>query len=347
MGTAKVAVITPTYNHARFISACIDSVLAQTYPHWEMVIVDDGSTDATLLDANAYADPRIQVLTGVHRGLPALGEVYQRALQQTNAPLIAVLEGDDTWPRDKLARQVTHFDDPSIVLAYGAAGLIDSEGCVYAIYNRHPKGPAAENTPVGAILPYLLEQNFIPAPTVMLRRSALEASGGFWQPPSVPYVDHPTWLRLSLRGRFSYDPSVVGYWRRHPAQFTTSRATGAQPDNRAFLTQVMTEAASIGLLGDRLEVASRIADSPTRHAAWANASLFRLALLHGTVRDGIRSARPLLATRSPKWVALASIGLASRLAGSDLEWVFRTTNRFSWPPRRHTRGHRRVSQPQP
>ena len=337
-----VAVITATHDHERFIGPCIESVLAQTFGGWEMVVVDDGSTDATpsIVERHATADPRVSLVTQPRRGLDRLAETYAEALNRTSAPFVAILEGDDTWPAEKLALQLPRFEDHDVVLAYGAAGLIDQHGCRYATYRRRAGEPGVENRPVGAILPALLEQNFIVAPTVVVRRAALEAIGGFWQPAGVPYVDHPTWLRLALEGPFAFEHRVVGNWRRHPGQFTTSRAVGPQPDNRTFLHEVADEAARRGLLPDAEARSARIASGPERHSRWSQASALRLALLTGSAREAWNAAGPLIRTGEPKWMALAGIGLSSRLLGGDLEWIFRRTQRFSWPSRRHMRRHR-------
>lgn len=343
--TPGVAVITPTHNHERYLAACIESVLAQTYTAWEMVVVDDGSTDGTTTVAERYLDPRIRVIRHYPpRGLLRLGETYQEALQATTAPLVAVLEGDDMWPSDKLARQVPQFADPKIVLAYGGAELCDAEGCSYATYLRRPAGAAAMNRPVGSIIPHLVEQNFIVACTVILRREALQRIGGFIQPPGIPYVDHPTWLSLALEGPFASDHAILGRWRRHPNQFTTSHAARDQPDNDRFLRHILDRAVERSLLPDGAGAYARLGSSGTRRSVWAEIARFRLALLGGSMSAALWAAAPLLRRRSgwPKWAGLAIIGLAARTVGSDVEWIFRRTHRFSWPPRRH-RHHRSLA----
>jgi len=108
VAASLVSVITPTYNHERFIAQCIESVLAQTYGHWEMIIVDDGSTDHTASIAEEYAkkDHRIKVIRQANNGIFRLAETYNKALGLANGELIAILEGDDTWQNTKLEIQV-------------------------------------------------------------------------------------------------------------------------------------------------------------------------------------------------------------------------------------------------
>lgn len=330
----RVAIITPTYQHARFIEACVRSVFEQTEQDWEMVIVDDGSTDGTADLAERNQDPRIQVIRNSHRGLLRLGEAYSAALAVTSAPLVAVLEGDDTWPNYKLARQIPLFANPDVVLSYGAAELIDKDGVCYARYDRHPGSTAKDNYPLTSILPHLVPNNFVVSATVIVRRSALDGIGGFWQPQGVPYVDHPTWLRLALEGRFAHCPFVVGRWRRHPAQYTTEFAGEVATDATAYVGQVIGLAASRGFSSsDRFLTGSQAARE--RRAFQAEVGAGRLQLLAGDW-SAAGSTFKRLTSRSQRSSALivGLLGWVSSWLHRDLEWLFRVSGRLSWPPRR-------------
>ena len=109
-----VSIITPTFNHEGFIGTCIESVQAQTYPHWELLILDDGSTDATGLVADRYAeqDHRIRVFHSENVGVFRLDETYNQALSHANGSLIGILEGDDVWEPDKLRKQLDALKKP-------------------------------------------------------------------------------------------------------------------------------------------------------------------------------------------------------------------------------------------
>src|SRR5688500_377534 len=98
MKSPLVTIVTPAYNQKRYIAECVESVLAQTYPHWEQIVVDDGSTDGTPEIVESYRDPRIRCIRLPHRGLAALGESYNTALAAARGELVAILEGDDLWP---------------------------------------------------------------------------------------------------------------------------------------------------------------------------------------------------------------------------------------------------------
>src|SRR5437588_302353 len=114
-----VSIITPTYNHERFIGPCIASLCDQAYGNWEQIIIDDGSTDNTAEVISKFKDPRIRYQYQQNQGPIELARTYNRALGMAKGDLIAILEGDDFWPHDKLATLVPCFLDDRVVLAYG------------------------------------------------------------------------------------------------------------------------------------------------------------------------------------------------------------------------------------
>ncbi|NUP54884.1 MAG: glycosyltransferase, partial [Gemmatimonadaceae bacterium] len=86
-----VTIISPAYNQERYVAQCIESALGQTYPHWEQIFVDDGSTDGTRDVIARYRDPRIRLIALPHRGLGALVESYNAALAGARGALDAIL----------------------------------------------------------------------------------------------------------------------------------------------------------------------------------------------------------------------------------------------------------------
>ena len=123
-----VSIITPTYNHALYIGRCLESVLAQTEPRWEQIVIDDGSTDGTAEIVNHFTDARIRYVPQRHRGIAGLGDAYNLALRMARGEYVAILEGDDFWPQDKLERQLPEFEDPEVVLSWGLAAETDAAG---------------------------------------------------------------------------------------------------------------------------------------------------------------------------------------------------------------------------
>jgi glycosyltransferase involved in cell wall biosynthesis len=222
----QVSILTPTYNHAAYIAECIASVLAQAFPDWEQLILDDGSTDGTSEEVARFKDPRIRYFRCEHRGISRLAETYNFGLAQARAPLIAILEGDDYWDPDMLSTQVPSLAGSGAVLAFAELGLV-LEGEVRTSPSPVLRWRASwrENSPTGSALEPILSFQGMPQPaTWLVRKSALEAAGGFRQPEGVATTDYPTLLRLCLQGRFSYTGRVLAYWRKHRGQVTSVHA---------------------------------------------------------------------------------------------------------------------------
>src|ERR1041384_7078965 len=99
-----VSVVIPTFNRARYLREAIDSVLNQTYPYWELIIVDDGSTDETQSTLETLADARVHVLRRPHEGNVA--RARNVGLEQAQGRYVAFLDSDDRWMPSKLQFQV-------------------------------------------------------------------------------------------------------------------------------------------------------------------------------------------------------------------------------------------------
>lgn len=215
-----VSIITPTYNHEKFVGKCIESVLAQSYPHWEQIIVDDGSDDNTEDVVASYNDDRIKYIKQENKGIWKLKETYNKALANSNGDIIAILEGDDFWPYYKLEKQILAFNDPEVVLSWGKADITNERN---NIIGYRPKSISwLKKKSNQELYKYLFFGNFIPACTVMCRRSALIEIHGFKQCKKFPYVDHTTWLELGLTGKFLYVDKILGYWRHHETQISAT-----------------------------------------------------------------------------------------------------------------------------
>ncbi len=224
-----VSILTPTYNHQFYIASCLESVLSQSYPHWEQIIMDDGSTDETAEVIARFRDPRIRYVHQSNRGILRLAETYNRALRLTNGSLVATLEGDDLWPPDKLAALIPAFADPEVVVSYGVCRGFSDSGIpvpleipsseVRSTYGR----PALTNGPQGATTHAMLHSMRMvnSANASIIRRPALEAIGGFQHVPGLPVADYATFLRLSLKGKFAFTDRIMNHWRRHGRNATT------------------------------------------------------------------------------------------------------------------------------
>ena len=113
LGLPRIAVIIPAYNRAGVISRAIDSVLAQDFGDFELIVVDDGSTDSTVEVARGYGDPRMRVVElGRNRGSNA---ARNAGITNASAPLVAFLDSDDTYLAHKLSTVIEEFErDPGL-----------------------------------------------------------------------------------------------------------------------------------------------------------------------------------------------------------------------------------------
>jgi glycosyltransferase involved in cell wall biosynthesis len=213
-----VSIITTTYNHEKFIGKCIESVLSQSYPYWEQIIVDDGSDDCTQDVVESFNDSRIKYFKQENKGILRLKETYNWALENSKGELIAILEGDDYWPSNKLEIQLSAFDDHNVVLNWGKADITNEKN---EIIGYRPKSINwIKRKSNSQLFKYLFFGNFIPACTVMCRKSTLIGIKGFKQCNQFPYVDHTTWLELGIKGKILYLDEILGYWRHHEKQIS-------------------------------------------------------------------------------------------------------------------------------
>jgi glycosyltransferase involved in cell wall biosynthesis len=183
-----------------------------------MIIVDDESTDNTESVVRRYDDPRITYIRQNHVGPYRMNETYNRALDRARGEYIAVLEGDDLWPKNKLERQLSFIaDHPEAVACYGRAGMIDNRGESVGLYSAPECDSDAATT-----RDFVLRRSAVQPVTVIIRHNVLSAIGGFIQDTRLPVVDLPTWLRLSLEGPFQFQDSVLGVWRIHGHQVSAN-----------------------------------------------------------------------------------------------------------------------------
>lgn len=252
MNAPLVSIITPTYNHETYIADCIQSVLRQTYTNWELIIVDDGSTDGTLRVAQSFAagDRRIHVYTQQNVGIFRLSETYNFAVSVSTGSYLAVLEGDDVWTETKLELQVNAMEkQPEAVLCWGRAYSSTQDlSSDYQLYPLEDKSRAVyTNTPLHEASRHLILGCFIPALTVMVRRTALEKTGGFLQSHGLPLVDLPTWQQLSLQGPFIYLPELLGRWRIYPHQVTKTFAVEMVQGFFKLSTEFFNQCKALGI----------------------------------------------------------------------------------------------------
>ncbi|QSZ42369.1 glycosyltransferase [Sulfurimonas aquatica] len=124
---ALISIITPSYNSSRFIAQTIESVLAQTYKNWEMIIVDDVSADGSneIIEEYCKKDNRIKLIKLEKNSGPA--EARNRAIQEAQGRYITFLDADDLWISEKLEKQIKFMNENNLPFTYSSYYLIDED----------------------------------------------------------------------------------------------------------------------------------------------------------------------------------------------------------------------------
>ncbi|AFU99796.1 glycosyltransferase family 2 protein [Simiduia agarivorans] len=130
------SVVMPMYNVEAYVEQAITSVLEQSYPHFELICVDDGSTDSTAEIVSRFNDPRIRYVHQKNRGLAG---ARNTGIGHSNGLYVAFLDSDDYWHPEKLYRHIEHFrTDPKLGCSYSASLFVDEQGVELGI-GQHPK----------------------------------------------------------------------------------------------------------------------------------------------------------------------------------------------------------------
>jgi glycosyltransferase involved in cell wall biosynthesis len=202
--TARVSVLIPTYNRAKFLPLAVASALEQTLPPLEVLIVDDGSTDETARVVDSLEGP-IRYIHQVNRG-PAAAR--NRGIREARGELIALLDSDDLWLPEKLELQVKILERrPVVGLVHAAAALIDAGGRA----TGETWGRASYD---GEVCAQLLVANGINASSVVVRRELLIDAGGYDERFRA-LENWDLWLRLSRECMFAYIDRPLIQYRMH------------------------------------------------------------------------------------------------------------------------------------
>lgn len=122
----KVSVVLPVYNVERFVQGTVESVLAQTYDDFELLIIDDGSPDRSVEICRHFEDPRIRIISQKNRGLAG---ARNTGIRHAGGEYVAFLDADDLWLPEKLARHVAHLDRvPEVGISFSRSAFIDQDG---------------------------------------------------------------------------------------------------------------------------------------------------------------------------------------------------------------------------
>jgi hypothetical protein len=254
-----VSVLMAVYNTERFLERAVESILQQSFRDFELVILDDGSTDRSLSILRRYAaqDQRIRLISRENRGIP---QTRNELLREARGEFIAVMDSDDVALPDRLARQVAFLQQsPEVVWVGGAFELIDRGGRLIT------KIPLAEQD---SEIKALLQDGHISFlhPTALIRRSAVLQVGGYDE--SLPLAeDLDLWLRLGEIGALANLPEPVVQYRLH-GNSICDRYQGLPPQ---AVQTALDRAWQKGMIREKPQVTMVCAwrpkpDRPSRHA---------------------------------------------------------------------------------
>jgi hypothetical protein len=204
----RVSVAIPVYNTGRFLAEAIESVLDQTFRDIEVIVVDDGSTDASraILERYAESDNRVRLISN-DRNL-GLRVALNQAWQAARAPLVARVDSDDVALPDRLRRQVEFMNEHRDVAALGGVAVtIDVDG--------RPRSTIRFATGRAIDASLMRRRNCLVHGTMVIRRAVLESLGGYRLDQAE---DYDLWLRISERWQLANLTDPLTLYRQHPDQ---------------------------------------------------------------------------------------------------------------------------------
>ena len=220
--TPLISVVIPSYNSSEFIRETIESVLNQTYKNFEIIVVDDESSDNTvsILKDLSNKNKRINYYQIPHNGRPSVPRNY--GVEKSNGKFVAFLDTDDIWVENKLKKQISEFEKhPDYILVY-------SMSVTFGVANLF--------SPYYEVLPLLHKVckrkqellnmgNSITCSTVLINKEHFQKVGGFDEDPNLQIEDYDLWIRLSELGHFGFVSRIHTYYRVHGKQFSADWQT--------------------------------------------------------------------------------------------------------------------------
>lgn len=218
-----ISIIMASYNYERYLADAVESVTRQGYPHWELLLADDGSTDYSwsMIERFAVRDARIRPLCHpghANKGLPG---TIQLALGQARGEFVAFLESDDMWRPDCLEKRLARIQGTGAGLVFNHVELLAMPGALTDGYKILVDTPLEEyRGEQGSFSPEkaLLTRNVVPTFSCAMARTDALLQCDFSSP--VPrWLDWWLWLQMARRERFVYLPKALTIWRIHTASY--------------------------------------------------------------------------------------------------------------------------------
>lgn len=206
-----VSILMLTYNRASYLKQAIESVLQQSYQNFELIIIDDGSTDNTTSVLAGFKDARIRLV--LHKENKGLLARRQESLLLAQGTYVAVLDSDDLWESEKLATQITYLEShPDCVLIGTWITRIDETG--------NPRGTTNYANEDAFIRRKIFWRNQFAHSSVLMRKDALDKTSGYRFPLDE---DLDLFLQIGLHGTFANIPEPLTKYRVHAGGKSANR----------------------------------------------------------------------------------------------------------------------------
>lgn len=214
MKNPKVSVLLPAYNAAEHLGKAITSILGQTFTDFELIIINDGSTDDTLELLNNFSDPRIQVIHQENLGLP---KALNAGIKASSGMYLARQDADDISLSERLEKQVNFLDTHSSYGLVGSWSQIMTPGGMTSRQHLHPISN-------GQLQVRLLTNNQFVHSSVMMRASCLNITGLYSENPEhFPPEDYDLWLKFSQHFQVANLPEVLIHYLEVPTSISRTK----------------------------------------------------------------------------------------------------------------------------
>lgn len=298
----KVSVCVPFYNRARYLGAAIDSVLSQDYRDFELLLIDDGSTDESAALIGRYADPRIRLVRNeTNLGIPGTRNL---ALELARGEYLAWLDSDDCMAPSRLGRQVRFLDSHAdVAMVGGWLRRFDDEGRFFGIQTK----PLVHEQLRATLLFRTSHANT----TVMARTAILRRFGH--QLEFRLGSDHDLLERLARQFRLANVPSVLGYQREH-----RGRSTKAAPETllQAKYRLIDRQLRALGIIATQADLARHYLLTRIKREDWTThpdylqwAAGWLENLLEANRRTPVYAQRALTGIVAQTWIETCVRGI--------------------------------------
>jgi len=222
----KISVITASYNYEQYIGETIESVLNQTYTDWEMIIIDDGSTDGSVEVIKSYNDPRIRLIENKQN--KGLKETLLTGIAQASGEWVAFLESDDMWGPDYLEKKIAIAQKyPDIALIFNDCELFgDEERIAKVNFNREAnrKWLRKQRFPKNMFYDFYIYNRISTFSCAMCKKEPLEKLD--FNTPIECLLDWWLWIQLAQKrgkcNQFYYIDEKLTRWRLHKQSYICS-----------------------------------------------------------------------------------------------------------------------------